>query len=187
MGERLLPELRTPRICLQPATAADLDGLWALWTDPEVRRFLWDDVKITRDRAHRVLTDCLRRADEGLGLWTLHTPPDDRLFGCVGLLPVGAAAALDPGLAGGIEPVVALTPTVWGRGYATEALEAVAAYGFSVLGLGELVATADLPNLPSQRLLARVGFALIGERTGGRYPLRIYGLTASRFRSEGAE
>ncbi len=47
---------------LRPARAADLDALWPLWTDPDVRRFLWDDRVIGREEAQATLEDCLALA-----------------------------------------------------------------------------------------------------------------------------
>ena len=39
-----LEVMRTARILLRPYTREDVDRLRALWTAPEVRRYLWDDV-----------------------------------------------------------------------------------------------------------------------------------------------
>ena len=49
------PMLRTLRAVLRPLGVADLDAVHALWTDPDVRRYLWDDVAITRERAAEVV------------------------------------------------------------------------------------------------------------------------------------
>jgi RimJ/RimL family protein N-acetyltransferase len=50
-----LPVLRTQRLVLRPWTHEDVDALHALWTTPEVRRYLWDDVVITRDIVERLV------------------------------------------------------------------------------------------------------------------------------------
>jgi [ribosomal protein S5]-alanine N-acetyltransferase len=46
----------------------------------------------------------------------------------------------------------------WGRGYASEALNAVADYAFASLGLGKLTAGALLPNSGSRRAFEKAGF-----------------------------
>jgi len=51
MGRMPLPVLRTPRLVLVPFAPEDLDALHALWTDEHVRRYLWDDIVISRERA----------------------------------------------------------------------------------------------------------------------------------------
>ena len=50
-----LPILRTPRLTLQPYRLDDIDLLHQLWTTPEVRRYLWDDIVITRQRAEETV------------------------------------------------------------------------------------------------------------------------------------
>ena len=47
--------LETERLTLRPFADADVDALHALWRLPEVRRFLWDDVVISRDTALEVV------------------------------------------------------------------------------------------------------------------------------------
>jgi RimJ/RimL family protein N-acetyltransferase len=186
----MLPDLTSPRLRLQPATGSDLDALWSLWTAPEVRRFLWDDVRISRDEAAAMLAECQEHQPHGLGLWTLRSREggDGEIVGCAALLPAGAAAGYAPHMTGGIEPLVALRPAVWGRGYATEALETVVAYAFAELGLAELVAAVDVPNTASHALLARLGFVVAGESAGPRYPLRTYRLSSARApAAEGAD
>jgi RimJ/RimL family protein N-acetyltransferase len=57
-----LPVLRTQRLVLRPWTHEDVDALHALWTTPEVPRYLRHDVVITRDIVER-LVDSQMSAD----------------------------------------------------------------------------------------------------------------------------
>ncbi|MCU0648476.1 MAG: GNAT family N-acetyltransferase [Gemmatimonadaceae bacterium] len=168
------PILQTPRLDLRPAALADADALWALWTDPAVRRFLWDDRVISPIEAADTLGDCLALAPKGLGLWVAEARDADAVVGCAGLLPVSTAASYDPRLAGLVEPLVALTPAVWGRGYAGEMLDALLAHAAGALGLARLAAVTDVPNVASDRMLQRAGFDVLGEVPGPRYRLRTY-------------
>jgi len=177
----MLPDLRTARLCLQPATDADVDALWALFLDADVRRFLWDDVRIARAQAAEAVEAWRAQAAEGLGAWTIHPREGGGLLGCVALVPVGAAAAFEPRLSGLVEPLVALWPAAWGRGYATEALERVLGYALEERGLPRLAAVVDVPNQASHALLARLGFAAVGESEGPRYRLRCYELSPGAF------
>jgi RimJ/RimL family protein N-acetyltransferase len=169
------PVLETTRLRLRPATDDDLDGLWQLWTLPDVRRYLFDDKALDRQQAREVLEDATALAAKGLGLWTL-TQRDNggRLIGCVGLMPVGMAADYYPPLEGAIEPVVAIEPPCWRRGYAMESLTVLVAYAVETLGINRLAGVTDLPNAASQRLLERLGFRLVAETDGPRYRLRHY-------------
>lgn len=175
------PTLITERLRLRPATAIDVDFLWTLWTLPDVRRFLWDDQLIARETAEATLADALSLAERGLGLWVLVPPEHERppagmidgLVGCAGLLPVTTAAEFDVRIAGMVEPLVALAPSAWGRGFASEALAALQRYA-GAIGLTELAGVTDVPNAASDRMLRRAGFEVLGEVAGPRYPLRTY-------------
>lgn len=168
------PILQTPRLRLRPAAHSDADALWALWTDPAVRRFLWDDRVISPSEAAATLGDCLALAPIGLGLWVAEVRDANALVGCAGLLPVSTAAAYDPRLAGLVEPLVALAPAVWGHGYAGEALDALLAHAAGALGLARLAGVTDVPNVASDRMLQRAGFDVLGEVPGPRFQLRTY-------------
>lgn len=183
----MLPALRTPRLALRPAAAGDLDALWALWTEPSVRRFLWDDRIVERDEAAATLAECVALAERGLGLWLVHplaadaeAPAPDEPVGCAALLPVSTAADFEPRLAGLVEPLVALHPRAWGRGYAAEALAAAQRHAVEALGLDRLAGVTDVPNLASDRMLRRAGFVPLGECAGPRHPLRTYVWRAPR-------
>jgi RimJ/RimL family protein N-acetyltransferase len=172
-----LPALKTARLELRPATPADVDALWALWREPDVRRYLFDDQPVTRERAAEVLDHCLAAAKEGLGLWLVAHPDDPAALGCVGLTKASAAVEYDASLAGAVEPIASFSPSVWGRGYAHEALSAVIAYAFRDLGLDKLTGINDAPNEASDRMMKRLGFRITGEIDGPRHRLRTYVLT----------
>ena len=65
------PTLISSRLELRPVRQSDVDALWSLWTDPDVRRFLWDDREISRDEAAATLADCIALDERGLGLWVI--------------------------------------------------------------------------------------------------------------------
>jgi ribosomal-protein-alanine N-acetyltransferase len=44
-------ELQTARLVLRPITTDDIDALHALWTNADVRRYLWDDIVIDLEHA----------------------------------------------------------------------------------------------------------------------------------------
>lgn len=55
-----------------------------------------------------------------------------------------------------------LAKAYWGRGYATELGLALLSYGFDVLGLDEIVAEVRPDNLPSLRVVERLGMQYKG-------------------------
>lgn len=169
-----LPTFTTARLALVPSAAADLDALWAVWRDPEVRRYLFDDEPVSRERAAEVLASCRDAEDRGLGLWAVRTRGADDLIGCAGLMPLNeSVVAHDGTLAGLAEPIAALAPSAWGNGYAHESLAALIGYAFDALALPRLIGVNDVPNVASARMLDRLGFVATHEQDGPRYRMRI--------------
>jgi ribosomal-protein-alanine N-acetyltransferase len=157
-----------------PAVSGDLDGLWKLWRRRDVRRYLFDDAEVTRELAAEVLAGCLAEATAGRGLWIVHERAAATTIGCVALMLVGSAAEHDPTLAGLVEPMAALEPAWWGRGFATEALAALLAHAFGALDLPRIAGVTDVPNEGSHRMLLRLGFVVRGEREGPCHRIRTY-------------
>ena len=145
-----LPILRTPRLTLRPFSLADIDELYALWTTAEVRRFLWDDVVIPRERAEEVVRAQIACAEaEGIGCWLLLDRETMTHVGFAGLIRLNDD--MEP------ELLYGLAPEWWGRGLATEAAYAVARYAFDTLGFTRLRAATDVPNAASVRVMERLG------------------------------
>jgi NAD-dependent deacetylase len=143
--------LPTARLSLRPLLPADLEAAHSLWTEADVRRFLWDDKIIPVEMAEDALGASARDfADRRFGLWGLHErDAPDALIGFCGLRTGGIAS--EP------ELLFGLRPSHWGRGLATEASRAVMDYAFGALGLPEVVAATDAPNERSARTLLRLG------------------------------
>lgn len=167
------PTLDAERLTLVPTALADLDPLWEIWREPAVYRYLFDDQPVDRERAREVLEGCLAEAPNGLGLWTLREHGIDAVIGCAGLMPV-MWVEYDPSGAGLVEPLVALAPGVWRRGYAVESLVRLVRYGFDALGLARIAGATDVPNEASHRMLSRAGFVAQRECQGPHYRMRTY-------------
>jgi RimJ/RimL family protein N-acetyltransferase len=141
--------LHTPRLELQPCRAEDLDALHDLWRLPQVRKYLWDDEVIDRQRAGDVLRDFLdAAATRGLGLWTARAAAGTELIG------FWALREIPPGLE--VELLYGLGPQAWRKGLATEGSRAVLDYAFDVLQLRRVWARTDRPNVASQRVIQRL-------------------------------
>jgi ribosomal-protein-alanine N-acetyltransferase len=143
--------IRTSRLLLRPCATGDLDSLHGLWTNPEVRRHLWDDVVITRERAAEVLAASTESfAKHNFGFWAVTRPDASQLIGFCGFRMAEGSPELLFGIA----------PEYWGRGLATEAALAVLRYGFDQLQFPHVIAGADEPNAASHRVLLKLGFKL---------------------------
>ena len=146
------------RLRLRPFVAGDLDALHQLWTDPEVRRYLWDNIEIDRDRAEAVLAESSEFfRSRGFGLWSVFFKENqDDLIGFCGLRVFG-----DPD---DVEILYGIHPSHWGQGLATEASEAVLNFGFQTCGLNKIYAGADAPNAASFRVMEKLGMTYDGPR-----------------------
>ena len=166
--------LETPRLRLRPCTAADIDAVHALWTDPSVRRWLWDDQVIDRATAEEVVTASEASfAASGYGQWCVALREAEGLAGFAGLREIGETPE--------VEILYGFEPAQWGRGLATEAARVVLAHGFDTLGHERIAGRTDTPNRASARVLERLGMSFEGERLVGDLPNLHYGLTPEAF------
>lgn len=164
------PALTTPRLRLSPANAGDAPALQALWNEPDVRRYLWDDEEVSLERTREAVdAGNLSFRARGFGLWCVELTHSGVLAGFCGLREFGEA--------GEIEILYGLGPTRMGNGYATEAARAVLAHGFGACGLLEIWGRTDEPNLGSARVLERLGMTLRRTQSGPRFPLLEYSVT----------
>ena len=168
-------ELETQRLGLRPIAAADVPALHALWTLPEVRRWLFDDNAISEEEARAFVARSEALGARGLAHWSVRTKSDGALVGSAALLPLEDERPPEGGdRAQEIELLYVLHPSHWRNGYATEVGEALLAYAFSRLALPRVVAQADRPNVASIRVMERLGMQFEREFTGAAGPLVQY-------------
>jgi RimJ/RimL family protein N-acetyltransferase len=171
-------ELRTGRLWLRPIEPADRDALHRLWTDADVRRFLWDDRVIDLATVDGVIAaSAATFASEGFGHFALRESAAGPLVGTCGLHRYAPGA--EP------ELLYSLAPERWRRGLASEAAHAVIADAFTRLGMVRVLARADVPNRDSVRVMERVGMSCAGEREEAGLRLVSYTLARDDWRGSG--
>jgi ribosomal-protein-alanine N-acetyltransferase len=142
--------IETPRLRVRPYVESDLDALHGLWTDPDVRRYLWDDRIITRavaaDTMHASMAST---ATHGFGHWAVCPAGADELIGFCGLSSIDETPD--------VELLYGLAPTYWHRGLASEAGRALLRFGFESIGLPRVYAITDTPNTASAAVMQRLG------------------------------
>ena len=144
------PHIQTECLTLRPPILNDLDDLHRVWTDPDVRRYLWDDQIIPKERTTQELhktIDCF--TTHGFGLWAVCLKGHTQLIGICGFLPEDNLREA--------ELLYAIAPAYWKQGLVTEAAKAVLHYGFESQGFERIVASADAPNVGSIRVLEKIG------------------------------
>ena len=165
-------DILTLRLVLRSATLDDLDTLHAVWTDPDVRRYLWDDVVISRDRAREALEDCVAtfRARD-FGLWLAHHRDGGSLIGFAGLRP----------FEDDVEVIYGVAPARWRQGYAREMAIAMFGYAFDRIRLPRVLAQTDPPNLGSIAVMRSLGMRRLSDTTRNGHALVRYVIDASDF------
>ncbi|SFC00738.1 GNAT family N-acetyltransferase [Massilia yuzhufengensis] len=146
------PILTTDRLTLRPLTMPDAADLFAVFADPLVVRYWsaepWTSVSFA-ETAIRQALDAYRDGSEvRFGIELADTGV---LAGTVNLhhfFPQNRRCEIG----------YALASAYWGKGYATEALEAALDYGFHELRLNRVEADIDPRNAASAAVLERMGF-----------------------------
>jgi len=156
------PILATSRLRLRPFAPGDVDVLYAQWTDPDVRRYLWDGRVIARDEVVAVVDESMAAFESrGSGFWVIELGSPPVVIGFAGLRPLPDAIEL--------ELYYGLDRRHWGRGYATEAARAVLDYGFDVLGLDAIPIRTDGPNAASVAVMERLGARYVRSDATGAF------------------
>ena len=147
-----MTELCTPRLLLRPWREDDFAPYAALNADPEVRR--WFEGTLTREQSDAQAIELQSHiAAHGFGFWAVEVPGVAPFVGFVGLKHVSFDAPFTPA----IEIGWRLARAHWSKGYATEAALAALAHAFGPLRLAEVVSFAVPGNLPSRRVMERIG------------------------------
>jgi RimJ/RimL family protein N-acetyltransferase len=147
-----LPTLVAPRVQLRWMDSADLDDLYAVYSDPEVVRYWSHTAWPHRDEASIYLEAIESGFQAGnLFQWGIALRGDNRVIGTVTLYGIDHAQ-------GRAELGFALAREHWGHRYAQEALTVLIGHAFETLSLRRIEADVDPRNLPSLRTLENLGF-----------------------------
>jgi RimJ/RimL family protein N-acetyltransferase len=147
-----VPELRTERLLLRAWRPEDRAPFAALNADPVVMEYYPTTLTRAESDAFVDRIEALW-ARHGWGLWAVEVVGVAPFIGYVGFAPAEFAADFTPA----VEIGWRLAAAHWNRGYATEAARAAAAYGFDTLGFDDIVSFTAVINLPSQRVMQKLG------------------------------
>jgi RimJ/RimL family protein N-acetyltransferase len=151
--------LETERLLLRRLQPGDLRDLFALYSDPAVRRY-FPEGTLTYEETKEELDWFVAGDPEhpDLGLWATILKETGDLIGRCGLLPWTIDGRPE------VEVAYMISRAHWGQGYGTEAARGVLSHGFHVLGLSRLICLIDHDNAASRRVAEKIGMAF--EREG---------------------
>jgi RimJ/RimL family protein N-acetyltransferase len=152
-----IPTIETERLILRPHHMADFEDYQAMWANEVVVRFI-SGVASTREQSWgRMLRVAGMWHHMGFGFLAIEEKAGGRFVGEAGFLemrrdmqPVNTEGTLETGWA--------LVPEAHGKGYATEALEALIRWADDHFPSKRMTCIIDPQNAASLRLAAKLGF-----------------------------
>lgn len=149
--------LITERLRLRPFVAEDLDAVHAMWSNPEVGRWVGGTHTRLQQSMDELQGHLDHQARHGFAFWAAEELATGRLVGEAGLQRF-------EGRGPEIETGWCFARETWGRGYATEAARAWIEAGFTTLGVRRIVAVVLPENAASRRVCEKLGLHWIGTR-----------------------
>lgn len=150
------PAVETARLRLRAHTAADFEACLPMWNDPIVTRFIGGRAYTGEEVWQRIQRYAGSWMLLGHGFWVIEDKATNKLIGEIGIMD--ARRDIDPPFGDDREVGWALLPEAHGKGYASEALEAVLAWEARTYNAPCLVALIDPDNTPSIKLALKFGF-----------------------------
>jgi RimJ/RimL family protein N-acetyltransferase len=156
----------------------DADTFHQLCTTPGVRKYLFDDERLSREQVEEFLQISLKLFSEsGYGLWAMRLIGEEVLSGFCGYWFFHDPPEL--------ELIYAVSESHWGKGLVVEAARAVMEYGFAQLGFERIQASADAPNLASFRVMEKLGMQFVKRGISDGLDTIYYAITRNTFNAGG--
>ncbi|MCL2575430.1 MAG: GNAT family N-acetyltransferase [Defluviitaleaceae bacterium] len=142
--------ITTERLILRRFTADDTEEYADIMTDPNVYRYLGTGQGMPREQIGRFINNLNMTWGHGLGVYAVVEKESGKLIGHCGVrgLPCGRK-----------EILYAFGENAWGKGYATEAAEAVLAEH----SVRPLIAVSYPENPASIGVIKKLGFKYVGQ------------------------
>lgn len=175
------PTLHTDRLLLREIVAGDADAIFAIRGDYAVTRLNIGAAYTSVDEARDLIESMTRAYQERRALrWGVCIRNGEEVGPVVGMCGFNYWDQTDRRASVGFD----LAQACWGRGIMGETLRAVLRFGFVEMNLNRIEADTSADNLPSIRLLERVGFCCEGTQrqqyweaeTGAFADLHLYAL-----------
>lgn len=166
--------LETPRLLLRHLEMQDIQELYSLYQDIDIRRYFPDGV-LTYDDTREELEWYLHGHPQyhKLGLWATIHKESGKFIGRCGMLPWEIDGKPE------IEIAYLLGKEFWHQGLAREAAYGVLFYGFEKLHLTRLICLMHPENIASRKVAERIGMKLesqVNDVAGDSFPTLLYAM-----------
>ncbi len=140
----------TERLHVRHIEPADVDAMHAVYGDADAMRWVGDAVPLAREYCAEWIVITQRNyALRGYGMSALAERDSSEVIGFCGLVHPGGQPE--------VEIKYALRREYWGKGFATEAVTGMLAYGASSFAITRVIATTAPENIASHRVLSKAG------------------------------
>ena len=167
--------LETKRLLFRRLILDDLDALFALYSDKEIRQYFPDgtDGTLTYEETKEELEWFLNGHPHHpeLGLWATIHKETNQFIGRCGLLPWTIEGRPE------VEVAYLLDKKFWRQGLGTEAAQAILHYGFEQLHLSRLICLIAPNNQASAKVAINIGMTLEKEIEDETGPLRLFSIS----------
>lgn len=150
--------IETERLYFRELEPTDDAGMFELDSNPEVHTYLGKNPVKTIEESRAAISSIMEQyRTNGIGRWAVLLKETGEFIGWAGLKLErnvnGHESHYDLGYR--------FIQKHWGKGYASEAAAAFVDYGFNVMKLEKINATADPSNAASRKVLERAGLKFI--------------------------
>ena len=151
-----VPVIESERLKLRGHRLDDFEACLEMWTDPLVTRHIGGRASTSEEVWGRLLRYAGHWAHLGFGYWAVEEKASGRFIGEVGF--ADHRRTLDPDLRDMPEIGWALISRWHGKGYATEAIREVVAWGDATFGTRSTSCIISPANLASIRVAEKFGY-----------------------------
>lgn len=170
----MITELQTDRLHLRKMKLSDSPSLFKIWSDPDVTKFMNISCLTNDNQVKEMITllDDLSQDRKAIR-YSIIEKESNEIIGSCGFNSLDFENAKT-------EIGYEIAKSFWGRGYASEAIDALLNYSFSCLEMNRIEAKVEPENANSIKLLQRLNFTFEGtlrqyERVDGEFnDLNIY-------------
>ena len=163
--------LETERLLFRRLEIGDLDDLYALYSDPEVRKY-FPEGTLNREETKEELEWFLNGHPKNpeLGLWATILKETGRFIGRCGLLFWVIDGQAE------VEVAYMIAREYWGKGLGTEAAQGIRDYAFEKLGYTRLICLIDRDNMASIKVAKNIGMRFEKEGMDDKGPFLLYSI-----------
>ena len=152
----MIPVIETPRLILRAHALADFDPYVALWSDPDVVRYITGTPFSREASWARFLRHPGHWQHMGFGFLAIEERETGRFIGEAGFHDM--RREMTPSIEGTLEAGWGLMPSAHGRGYGFEAMQALVGWADATFPGRRMTCIIDPANQPSQRVATKLGF-----------------------------